>query len=76
MSEQSVNEIDKKETIPSPPLELDAELVLEPIPEQPQDPNKVAIEERLPEEIDLADPELYFNRELSHLQFNLSLIHI
>ncbi|MEO9275473.1 polyphosphate kinase 1 [Marinomonas sp. 5E14-1] len=64
-----------------PDLAIDAvietvaeELVLEPIPEQPQDSSKVAIEQRLPEEIDLADPELYFNRELSHLQFNARVL--
>ena len=74
MSEQSVNEIEKKESTPSQPVEIDAELILEPIPEQPQDPAKIAIEERLPEEIDLADPELYFNRELSHLQFNARVL--
>ncbi|MBM6551076.1 polyphosphate kinase 1 [Marinomonas ostreistagni] len=50
------------------------ELVLEPIPEQPIEPARIAIEERLPEDIDLADPELYFNRELSHLQFNARVL--
>jgi len=74
MSEQPVNEIEKKESTPSQLVEIDAELILEPIPEQPQDPTKIAIEERLPEEIDLADPELYFNRELSHLQFNARVL--
>ncbi|MEL0636680.1 polyphosphate kinase 1 [Marinomonas sp. TI.3.20] len=75
MSEQSVNEVDKKEIAPMPTKEIGGEeLVLEPIPEQPQDPSKVSLEERLPEEIDLADPELYFNRELSHLQFNARVL--
>lgn len=50
------------------------DLVLEPIPEQPIDPGRLALEERLPEDIDLSDPELYFNRELSHLQFNARVL--
>ena len=74
MSEQSVKEIEKKEPVTTPTIELDAEMVLEPIPEQPQARTKVAIEERPPEEIDLGDPELYFNRELSHLQFNARVL--
>ncbi len=73
MSEQSVIEVEQQE-LHSTPEELDAELILEPIPEQPQDPSKMSIEERPPEEIDLADPELYFNRELSHLQFNARVL--
>lgn len=74
MSETSTNKIEKKELALNQAVELDAELILEPIPEQPQDPTKIAIEERLPEQIDLADPELYFNRELSHLQFNARVL--
>ncbi|MBJ7539290.1 polyphosphate kinase 1 [Marinomonas transparens] len=75
MSEQPVSEIEKKELNVAQLNGADAEeLVLEPIPEQPQDAKKIAIEERLPEEIDLADPELYFNRELSHLQFNARVL--
>lgn len=50
------------------------ELTLETIPEQPDETKKVAIEERKPEEIDLSDPQLYFNRELSHLQFNARVL--
>ncbi|TBR42866.1 polyphosphate kinase 1 [Marinomonas agarivorans] len=55
--------------------DIDAEeLVLETIPEQPADASKLALEERKPEEIDLSDQELYFNRELSHLQFNARVL--
>ncbi|MCV2403698.1 polyphosphate kinase 1 [Marinomonas sp. C2222] len=73
MSEQLNSE--KIETTNIPVVEKEAdELILEPIPEQPQDIKKLAIEERSPEEIDLSDPELYFNRELSHLQFNARVL--
>jgi polyphosphate kinase len=50
------------------------EPALETIPEQPQDLKKVAIEKRKPEEIDLNDSELYFNRELSHLAFHARVL--
>lgn len=73
MSEQLNNET--IETTNTPVVETEAdELILEPIPEQPQDVKKVAIEQRAPEEIDLTDPELYFNRELSNLQFNARVL--
>lgn len=67
ISEQTANH-------PVVDLEEAEELILQTIPEQPQDPSKVAIEERSPEEINLADPVLYFNRELSHLQFNTRVL--
>ncbi|TPE45042.1 polyphosphate kinase 1 [Maribrevibacterium harenarium] len=75
MSEQNVIEekIEQKEETHAQVAEPD-EIVLEPIPEAPADSSKVAIEYRAPEEIDLNDPELYFNRELSHLQFNARVL--
>lgn len=74
MSDLPVSEAVVKENKPVVKEADMDELVLETIPEQPVDANKVAIEERSPEEIDLSDPELYFNRELSHLQFNARVL--
>lgn len=64
---------DKKDVVAADTKKAN-EPALEPIPEQPQDLKKVAIEKRKPEEIDLNDSELYFNRELSHLAFHARVL--
>ncbi|MFT2111230.1 polyphosphate kinase 1 [Marinomonas sp. 2405UD68-3] len=74
MSELPASEPVVKETKATVVIKDSDELVLETIPEQPTAPSHVAIEARSPEKINLNDPELYFNRELSHLEFNMRVL--